>query len=124
MLAKQFDVFLCNTASLVDSLSSFASAGFELFSLALDFLVESFQDWEDLAFEVFVKFDVHVGCSLALSIPMSRRRALKKYTYPCVVAHHLEQSCNTFQALVEVMTFSQRVVDGLEIVSNESYTPA
>lgn len=44
MLAKQFDVFLCHAASLVDSLASFARARFELFGFVLDFLVKSFQD--------------------------------------------------------------------------------
>lgn len=37
--------------------------------------------------------------------------------YPCVVAHHLKQSRNTFQALIEMMTLSERVVNSLAIIS-------
>ena len=68
MLAEQFDMFLCDAASLVDGFPSFAGARFELFGFVLDFLVESFEDGKNLAFEVLVEFYVHVRCSLTLSI--------------------------------------------------------
>lgn len=57
---QELNVLLCGVAGLLDFLCALACAGRELFRLVLDFLVKTFEDWENGALEVLLGFEMRV----------------------------------------------------------------
>jgi hypothetical protein len=95
MLAEQLNLLLCGVASLIDLLSSLLGAVGELLGLMLDLLVQTFEDGKDGA--LYALFGLDVGVDEGLGVG----------------SHILEEASNTAQALVEVVTLLEGVVDGL-----------
>jgi hypothetical protein len=96
VLAEQLDLLLSGVTSLLDLLGSLLGTVGELLSLVLNFLVQTLEDGKDGALDALLGFDIGIDKGLGVG------------------AHVLEETSNTAKALVEVVTFLQRVVDGLK----------
>jgi hypothetical protein len=95
MLAEKLDLLLGGVAGLLNLLGSLFSTMSKFLGLVLDLLVQALKDGKDGALDALLGLDVGVDKGLGVG------------------AHVLEEASNAAEALVEVVTFLEGVVDGL-----------
>ena len=99
VLAEKLDMLLRYVSCLVNTLRTFDSSSRQLLGLVFDFGMESFQKWENGAFDIFLSLEVGVCETLRIG------------------ANVFEQASNSAQALIEMVPLFQGARHRLKIVN-------